>query len=209
MPRDVLFTKDEITAAAFQVFVCEGLEAISARRIASRLKCSTAPVYTVFGSMDELKNRLIEKSLQLLLGYTQREYTPYIFLNIGVGMLEFAKDYRLVYRALFFEGNEHRHILADYSVRNLAQMKKDPTLRIFSVEQLQTILEKMTVYTHGLAALICADMYEQATLEFFIDNLRDVGGDIIGATALKAGRLEEYLADSMGGGICNEESYSS
>lgn len=193
MPRDGLFTVEEIIAAAFQIFAEEGLHSISARRIAASLKCSTAPVYTVFSSMDELKAMLVDKALSILLDYTAKKYTPYIFLNIGVGMLEFAKDYGFVYRALFLEGNAHERILNEYTHRNLQLMKKDQSLEVFGEEELRSILQKLTVHTHGLAALICAKMLPITTRDCFIETLRDVGGDIICATALKQGKLEEYL----------------
>jgi len=193
MPRDGLFTAEEIIDAAFHIFAQEGLQSISARRVAAHLKCSTAPVYTVFSSMEELKAKVVDKALNILLDYTAREYTPQIFLNIGVGMLEFAKDYGFVYRALFLESDAHEQIFNKYTPRNLQLMKHDQNLGVFNEDELKTILQKLTVHTHGLAALICAKMLPTATREYFIETLRDVGGDIICATALKLGKLEEYL----------------
>lgn len=193
MPRESTFTKDEIVQAAFEVFAREGMAAISARRVALQLNCSTAPVYTAFGSMNDLKNMLLARALELLLAFTQRNYTHNIFLNIGVGMLEFAKQYRLIYRTLFLEDNTYEHILKEYNRQNLLQMKKEMHLGLFSDEELKSILFKLTVYTHGLAALICADMLEHSSLKQLIETLHDVGENIIGATAHRAGKLEEYM----------------
>ena len=46
MPKTIIFTREEIIEAAFEIFKQEGMPAISARRIAAKLNCSTAPVYT-------------------------------------------------------------------------------------------------------------------------------------------------------------------
>lgn len=201
MPRETLFTREEIIEAAFNIFAAEGMTTISARKVAASLGCSTAPVYTSFSSMDELKGLLLDKALELLSDYTQRMYTPHVFLNMGVGMLEFAKDYPLVYRTLFLEGNTYQFILSEFMRRNLIQMKKDPALRVFDEPELQSILDKLTAYTHGLAAFICADMLEHQTTAHFIDSLQDAGGDIMVATALKQDKFEEF----MRGEDCVEE----
>lgn len=200
MPKNITFTKDEIIEAAFQIFKEEGMAAISARGIAAKLNSSTAPVYTSFSSMDEIKSILLGKSLELLLKYTEKEYTPHIFLNIGVGMLEFAKEYRLIYRTLFIESNDHQNILEELNCKNLLQMEKEKSLEILSEEDLRGILEKLTVYTHGLASLICAGIMKDTLKENLIETLRDVGSDIIGATALKRGKLMEFLKCYKNGG---------
>ncbi|SET34424.1 transcriptional regulator, TetR family [Natronincola peptidivorans] len=192
MPKQIVFTKDDIIEAAFKVFKEEGMAGVSARKIAAKLKCSTAPVYTSFNSIDELKDILLEKSLQLLLKYTEKEYTQDYFLNIGVGMLEFAKEYRFIYRTLFIESNTYQNILEEFTRKNLIQMKKEASLKILE-EDLKEILEKLTVYTHGLASFICADMLEDTSQDYFIKALGNIGGDIIGGTALRRGKLQEYL----------------
>jgi len=193
MPRDTLFSREHILNAAFDIFTTEGMSAISARRVAAALNCSTAPVYTAFSNMDELRALLVDKALELLLEYTEREYTPHAFLNIGVGMLEFARDYPLVYRTLFLESSAHQDILKQYTRRNLVQMKKDHGISVFDDDELPGILYKLTVYTHGLASLICAGMADHTSTDYFIANLRDVGGDIMCATALKGGKFETYM----------------
>lgn len=205
MPKKTMFTQEEVIEAAFELFKHEGMESVSARKIAARLNSSTAPVYSCFNNIDELKGALLEKSLKLLLTYTEQEYTPDIFLNIGVGLLEFAKEYGLIYRALFIESNSHQHILEEFIAKNLLQMKKEKSLGILSEEDLKSILEKLTVYTHGLASFICARMIADTSREYLIKTLGDVGADIIGATALRRGKLEEYLEFQKDGGKCNEK----
>lgn len=193
MPKNIVFTREEIIEAAFEIFKEEGLVGISARKIAAKLNCSTAPVYTSFASIEEIKDTLLNKSLRMLLAYTQEEYTSDIFLNIGVGMLEFAKDYGIVYRTLFIENDAHQYILKEFSAENLQQMKKEQTLQLFSEEELQNILDKLTVYTHGLASFICAGMLEDTSRQSSVEALENVGGDIIAATALRGGKLEEFM----------------
>lgn len=195
MPKPVTYTRDSILTVAFEMFAQEGLSAISARGIASRIGASTAPVYSCFSSIGEIRIELMQISLQRLLEYTEKEYTPDLFLNIGVGLLEFVKDYPRVYRAMFLDEDGNREIFEQFRQKNLVQMRKAPNLSMFSESQLDDILRKLTVYTHGLAALICANMLEDKSTGNLIALLDDAGSAMIGYAAFRAGNmefLEEY-----------------
>ncbi len=188
MPRIAMYTRDDVLDAAFEVFRSEGAGALSARKIAGRLGASTAPIYSCFQSIDEIRTALMERSLSILCTYTEREYTGDIFLNIGVGMLDFAKDYRIVYRTLFLENNGNRNVFERFFEANRIQMRKEPGLTPFSDKEIEGILRKLTVYTHGLAALVCADMLDDVDTAHFIRLLQETGSDIIGATAYRTGK---------------------
>lgn len=201
MPKPVTFTRESILNAAFDIFAQEGLNAISARGIASRIGASTAPVYSCFSSIDEIRIELMQISLRRLLEYTEKEYTPDLFLNIGVGLLEFVKDYPRVYRAMFLDEDGNKEIFEQFRVNNLAQMAKEPTISVFSEAQLEDILRKLTVYTHGLAALICANMLEDKSTGNLIALLDDAGSAMIGYAVFRTGRmdlLDEYRRSQPG-----------
>lgn len=193
MPKKIIFSREDILEAAFQIFCREGFASLSSRKIAASLESSTAPVYTSFTNVDEIREALLEKATALLVSYTEKEYTHNIFLNIGVGLLMFARDYSLVYRTLFIETNHYRNILEDFTERNFIQMKKEPSLNLLSDEDKMSILKKLTVYTHGLACCICSGMMEDTANDTILHLLDEVGDDIIGATLLRRGKLETFL----------------
>lgn len=203
MPKKITFTRDEIINAAFEIFQKEGMAGISARKIASVLDCSTAPVYTSFTNIEDVRQALLEKSLALLRIYTEKEYTGNIFLNIGVGLLEFAKDYGIIYRALFIENGYYQDILEEVTAINLARMKREASLSILTEEEMKQILYKMTIYTHGLACCICAGKLKETSHEGLIQNLDEVGADIIGATIMRKHMPDEFV--KLTGGECYEK----
>ena len=207
MPKAIVFTQTEIIEAAFDIFKQEGMPGISARKIAAKLNSSTAPVYTSFNNIEEIKKVLLEKSLQVLITYTEQDYTSDIFLNIGVGMLEFAKDYGIIYRTLFIENNDHQYILKEFTAKNLQQMKKEKGMQVFSEAELQSILEKLTIFTHGMASFICAGMLKETSQAYLVEILENVGGDVIGATALRNGKLEELMKYHRNGGEKHEKNH--
>ena len=58
MPRTKRIEKEDILRAAVQVVRTQGEGALSVRGIAKELGCSTQPLYSEFGSMEELRAAL-------------------------------------------------------------------------------------------------------------------------------------------------------
>ena len=208
MPPKIIFTKEQIIDSAFDIFKDEGIESLSVRKLASRLGSSTAPIYTSFDNIQDIKKQLMKKSLVLLLSYTEKEYTKDIFLNIGVGMLEFASDYKIVYRTLFINTNEYQYILKEFNEINVQQMKKEKMLNIFEESELRGILETMYVFTHGLASFLCSGMLEDDSKEYFIHTLNEVGGAIMAAYAYKNGAFDEFMNNTKERGCPDEKDHS-
>lgn len=197
MPSKIVFTKEEIINKAFEIFKNEGIDNITARNLASQLKCSTAPIYSNFQNIDEIKQKVIENAFDILLAFTQKEYTNNKFLNIGVGLLIFAREYKRIYKSLFMENDSYKFFMKDFEISNLKIMKNEQSLKILNDEDLIQILNKMHIFTHGLSSFLCADMLMDTSNEYFIETLDEVGEAIIYTTMLKRGKLDEYIE------ICN------
>lgn len=195
MPPKTIFSKEQIIDAAFDIFKEEGIESITVRKLADRLNSSTAPIYTSFGNVEDIKKQLLDKALILLLEYTEKEYTKDIFLNIGMGLLEFAKEYKTVYRTLFMENTKYKHILKEFDEKNLLQMKKEKQLSIFEENDLVSMLHMMFVYTHGIAALLCAGMLEDESREYFKRVLLEMGDCVIGSFIYRRGLMEKFESE--------------
>lgn len=192
MPPKTVFTKDQIIETAFQIFREEGIDSISVRRLAARMNSSTAPIYTSFKNIDEIKKQMMDHALELLTSYTRKEFTVDLFLNAGIGMLEFARDYKLLYRRLFLENNKYEYLFKEFVERVLVQMKKVSALSIFNQEDMRAILNKMVIFTHGLASFLCAGMLEDESTEYFMKELGECGYCIISGCAAQRGLNEEF-----------------
>jgi len=62
MPPKVVFNKEKIIKTAFEIFKNEGIDCITARSLAAKMGCSTAPIYTCFQNIEEIKQQSIGKS---------------------------------------------------------------------------------------------------------------------------------------------------
>ena len=102
MPPKTNFKKEKIMQIAFEILRKEGLGALSARKIAMNLKCSTRPVYTAFSSMTELQDAVIDMALQYAMKYFQQnnDCTGSPFLNMGIQYFRFAREEKELFKLL-------------------------------------------------------------------------------------------------------------
>ncbi len=182
MPPKTVFTKEDVVSAAFEVARQQGIKALTAREVARRLKSSTAPVYSNFQSMKLLEREVIKKAKDLLLEYMTKPYTERVFLNMGVGYACFAREQCSLFRALYLEKSNYKDIIDDLEESMRVQMAKDPRFTTLDDQDRFSLLDKMWIFTHGLATMICVGLSEDQSDEYIIKTLKDVGSAVIGAT---------------------------
>lgn len=181
MPPGIRYTKDKIIAEAFDLVEEKGIHHLSARNVAKRLNMSLAPIYSSFDSMDQLTKEVIKKGKALLLSYTKEQYTERVFLNIGTGIVLFARDHPNIYKAIFVEGDEYKDIINEFKSEISVLMTKDPRFTDMAEAGRQALLNKMWIFTHGLASLIFAKLVEKTSQEDIVATLTDIGSVVITA----------------------------
>jgi hypothetical protein len=133
----------------------QGMRVLSARNVAKQLTSSTAPVYSGFSSIDELKREVLNKSEVLLIAYIKTPYTDRVFLNMGVGIALFSRDQRELYRTLFLKKNEFKDIVDGFLSTMKDRIREDHRFTKMPVEGRNSMVDKMWIFAHGLATLIC------------------------------------------------------
>ena len=87
MPPKVKIPKEAIIEKAFELTKVYGFEKVTARLLASELKCSTQPVFHAFHNIEELKEEVYKKAQKLfeetMLQKPFDTETPY-FVNMGL-----------------------------------------------------------------------------------------------------------------------------
>lgn len=174
-PRAVSFGKDSVLDAAVAVVRARGLKGLSARAVAARLKSSVAPVYKAFRSMDGLTRGVLETARRLMDERTRRAYSDVPFLNIGVGIVEFARDENRLFQALFLSRHHNQDVLEAFHESVLARMKEDALLRLLPDAALEQLLETIWFYTLGLAAAVVYGQLPDSKTETIIRSLKDMG----------------------------------
>lgn len=104
MARKKTITKEQILNAAYEVVATEGFSKFTARNIATKMKCSTQPIYLEFKNMDDLKEELFEKIHSYLATEVfPVKHTGNTIIDLALNYIHFAKNENKLYRALYLE----------------------------------------------------------------------------------------------------------
>ena len=69
MARKESVTKNDILEAAFSILQEEGIEQVTARKLAARANCSTQPIFRIYKNINELIEELFFKSCGFFQDY--------------------------------------------------------------------------------------------------------------------------------------------
>jgi AcrR family transcriptional regulator len=198
MVRKAVYTRQDVIAAGLAVVEKGGLAQLSARRVADELGCSTAPVYSNFENMDDLTMAVNQAAVDMMLELTLVKHTEDPFLDMGVGVLEFARRRPRLYRALFLDarddcraGDKVRSVLLDRMARLPELDRLQPVERIL-------LLNKVSIFTHGLASRIVTGGQEKPSWEAMVRFLAEVGHAIL-KDALEATPRDPAELAALGG----------
>jgi len=180
------FSKEQIIEIAFDIGKKEGIESITVRKVAEILGSSVAPIYVNFKDCNELLQAVINKTRDIAINMTKEKYTDIHFLNIGIGTLRFAREYRVLFKDMVLKNINYVGDDMNSRTQLIQQMKQDKTLKDFTDEELLLILLKMSIFTHGLSIMVANNLIsEKYNEQKLIELLEDTGKDIIMAASLK------------------------
>jgi AcrR family transcriptional regulator len=160
MPAPTVFNQDVILDEAFRIARTEGAQRLSARRIAQNLGCSTQPIYSAFGSMQKLQDRVLQKAKSYVVEYLSREQQDEDpFFAMGMQYFRFSREERILFKWLFLERNM---VLPFEKTRKLFaplvdRIKLDDSVNELTEDQLRRIARDMMIYTHGLTSFMYDD----------------------------------------------------
>jgi len=202
MPK-IKFDKETILEKALHIAKQKGFHAISVRGVAKEVGCSTAPIYTAYGNVEKLIEETKNRSVDMLLEFVERNYTNNKFLNVGVGTLVYAIEYPRLYKELFIDNFDHDYE-SKLRERNLELMSHNEIANIMDEKELEIVLTKMWLLTHGIAAKICSGAISVKNEIECIEMLEEVGGEIITAMIVKSGKFKGDITMLIEEGKSNE-----
>ena len=120
MPPQAKVTREMILDAAFEVVRTEGHEALTARRLAAYLHCSTQPVLYQFDSVSQIREETYRRADAYHTAYLteglEKERDP--LLVLGLRYIRFGAEEKALFRFLFQSGW--------FSGKTLEQLIRDP-----------------------------------------------------------------------------------
>lgn len=175
MPR-IKFTKKDIIRATYEIMKYEGIQNISARKIASRLKGSTAPIYANFSTIEELKDEIIQIAEDRLKEYLFKEYTERKLLNGAIGFIIFSREEKELFRAIFLDGAKGFEKLFNETMKIL--LKEEVLMMSFpnlSYEEAKMSVKRLWYWAFGYATLVCIGSLTNETDEKIKEKIIEIG----------------------------------
>lgn len=193
MVRKQVFNPDDVVRAGFQVVDSEGWDQLSARRVADVLGSSTAPVYSNFGNMSELAQAVVQEAMRLFLAEASKPKSGNPFLDLGLGVLDFALAHPRWYEALFREvsmpEDQHQRVVAGM----VEIMEATPEMHGLKDFERHMVLKKMSIFTHGLASEICSGGCDKLSREEMQILMEEVGAAVMDDARKRAPRSDKEM----------------
>ncbi len=160
MPAVKKISKETIIDAAVDVLRDGGFASVNARSVANKLGCSTQPIYLSFRSMDELKDALTERAIEL---HTQRvreslrehEGNDSRYSSYGMGFVKFAAEEKQLFRWFYLEDGQRGPYRNDILLPEVLEVIADEFG--YGEDTARRFHQDMIYFTYGLAILANTD----------------------------------------------------
>lgn len=160
MPTKIRISKDMILDAAFEIVRQNGMEKLSNRELANKLKCSIRPIYYQFENVEEMQKELylkIEKYFYKFLLDNMVEEIPK-YKQIGINYIKFAKKERNLFQTLFMNENG---LTPDVFVAKVGDEYKEVEKFVkistnLKDDNIKSFHTKMWIFCHGIATLVAS-----------------------------------------------------
>ena len=204
MPPKPKYTKEEIVAAAFELTREKGIDAVVAREVGKRLNTSSSPIFTIWSSMEELKEDVRRLAIQKYREYMADifDYFP-SFKEFGMRCVGFAAEEPNLFRLLFLTKREEHSPYVRFK-QEFESIFIPLVGEIMSQFQLsksdaEDLLSQMIIFANGIAAYVLTDK-NSFSKETVSRNLSQVCIGIVLTKKLREGSMDlsaaKALADS-------------
>ena len=158
MPTKIRISKDMILDAAFEIVRKDGMEKLSNRELANKLKCSIRPIYYQFENVEEMQKELYMKIEQYFYKFILDNMVEEIpkYKQVGINYIKFAKKEKKLFQTLFMSdtgltpdafvlkaGKDYKEI--EKLIKISANLKE---------EEIKDFHTRMWIFCHGIATLV-------------------------------------------------------
>lgn len=151
------FTREEMVEAAVRVVREKGIDALTAKALASELGVSTQPVFTCFHTIEEAKREVRTAAERMYDSYMEEGLHMKVpFLGVGMQYINFAKEEPQLYRMLFLTTSEDGSssvMDALHHSQNLVRESLQQTYHI-DAQTADRYYRDMWLVVHSLATLV-------------------------------------------------------
>lgn len=208
MPPKPKYTKEEIVNAAYELTREKGIDAVVAREVGKRLNTSSSPIFTVWSSMEELKEEIWKLAKEKYQQYMADvfDYTP-SFKEFGMRCVGFAAEEPNLYRLLFLSKRDEHSPYARFRQEfgNIFASLVEEIRKTFGLsgKDAEDLLNQMIIFANGIAAFVITDT-NSFSKEAVSAHLSRVCIGIVLADKLRDGSIDFSEARAMVDGYAVE-----
>lgn len=159
MPPKARITKEMILNTVLEITRETGFETINARSIASKLECSTRPIFTCYENMEELKSDFLDFAFEVYNQYVAN-YNNSVTINpcllLPLSYVAFAGEETNLFKLLFISDMDLNMKEAKDFYNEIGNETKAmsfaETIGI-ELEAAKSIFLDLFLYSHGIAVL--------------------------------------------------------
>ena len=199
MPAPKKVSREEIIDAALDVLRDGGFSAVNARSVAKKLGCSTQPIYLSFKNMDELKESLTDRAVEMHSRRVREflrahEGNDSRYSSHGMGFVKFAAEEKQLFRWLYLEGGQIGVYRSDLLMSEVIEVISDELG--YDADTAVRFHRDMIYFSYGLAILANTDHLGLTEVQ-----IREAFRREFCALISIYGRPPKLPADAMKGGV--------
>ncbi|APT18638.1 TetR family transcriptional regulator [Amylolactobacillus amylotrophicus DSM 20534] len=162
MARKKEIFKQQILDVAYKMAIENGVDSLTARKVAEAADCSTQPIYLEFKNMNDLRQQvlaMIQDKLQSKV--FEESFTGDPLIDLELSYIHFAAKHPQLFRAMYVEGKFGSANISDFSMEiGLKKLEESYPENGFSDEKKRNIVTGSWIIATGIGALVATGMIE-------------------------------------------------
>ena len=160
MPPKAKFTKQDLIDASLSLIREQGMQSLTARALGERLGTSTRPIFTLYPSMQALREDVIAAAYALYHHFIAEDtasgrYPPY--KAAGMAYIRFAVEEKALFSLLFMRERTQQEI--DRSFCDPVVIERILQANDISRGQAEYLYLQMWICVHGIATMLATNYY--------------------------------------------------
>lgn len=173
MPAKKQITKEMILSAALDILRESGAESLTVTALASKLNCSTQPIYLSFSGMDELRSAATVEAFKFFNNYAQPDGEKLTAISFGAQYIRFAAEERELFKFLFMRRTEPTQKFAEE--REYMENAIQSLMEKYHIDHnaALTFFLQLWACVHGIATMLATE-FRNWNIDFAMWMLEDI-----------------------------------
>lgn len=162
MARKKEIFKQQILEVAYKMAIENGVDSLTARKVAEAADCSTQPIYLEFKNMNDLRHQVLEMIQEKLKSSVFEEsFVGDPLIDLELSYIYFAAKHPQLFRAMYVEGKFGSANISEFSMEiGLRKLEESYPENDFSEDKKRNIVTGSWIIATGIGALVATGMIE-------------------------------------------------